>query len=456
MQDMAAEKSIISGIYQFGMKGFNEVSDIVSEECFTDLGNKATFACLTSLMVDQEAVDVGSLLSKANELSVVHLVDNTENINEILNFNIQLSSLRGLAHKLDKLRFIRESRNKLKETHDDLGKLNGSESFDEIVSTFETPVLDFSLSQENEETRLLYRDIEQRASFLEEEECDFVGLPTGFPSVDRFMGGGMRRKAITLWASRTGVGKSMMAGCISRHNAKDGVPILILDTEMSDEDQIVRSLANFSGVPISTIEQGKFKRDERERAAVWKAVRDLKNFPIYYRSVAGKSFDEVLSIARRWIVNTVGKSGGITNECLIVYDYFKLMGAEGMNNLQEYQALGFQISKMHDFCVKYDVPVLAFVQTNREDDIAQSDRLSWLASSVSIFSERTEEEVADHPEWGNLKIVPKKNRFGPGLLQGDYVCLNKIGSTAKIEEVGLKSNLLNRAKQDKEEKEVEF
>ena len=36
------------------------------------------------------------------------------------------------------------------------------------------------------------------------------------------------------------------------------------------------------------------------------------------------------------------------------------------NNIQEYQALGFQITSLHNLCVKLDIPCLSFVQLNRD------------------------------------------------------------------------------------------
>ena len=88
------------------------------------------------------------------------------------------------------------------------------------------------------------------------------------------------------------------------------------------------------------------------------------------------------------------------------------MGSEGISSsMQEYQVLGFQITQLHNFMVKYDVPCLSFVQLNRDgitkestDVVSGSDRLIWLCTSFSIFKMKSEEEIAED------KIEKRKNR----------------------------------------------
>jgi hypothetical protein len=114
--------------------------------------------------------------------------------------------------------------------------------------------------------------------------------------------------------------------------------------------------------------------------------------------------------------------------------------------MQEYQALGFQITKMNDFCIKYDLPCLSFVQLNREEEIAQSDRLQWLASTVAKFQMKSDEEVADDgDENGNRKLVIVKARHGSGLEYGNYINVKMNGAIAKLTEWYTRDELKNGA-----------
>jgi len=113
------------------------------------------------------------------------------------------------------------------------------------------------------------------------------------------------------------------------------------------------------------------------------------------------------------------------------------------NNIQEYQALGFQITSLHNTCVKLDVPCLAFVQLNRDgitkestDTVSGSDRLIWLCTSFTIFKNKSPEELAeDGLGAGNRKLVPVVARHGGGLDDGDYINMNIIGDKFIITEL---------------------
>ena len=135
---------------------------------------------------------------------------------------------------------------------------------------------------------------------------------------------------------------------------------------------------------------------------------------------------------------------GKTNDCIVVYDYLKLMSSSSItNNIQEYQALGFQITSLHNLAVKYDFPCLSFVQLNRDgitkestDAVSGSDRLIWLCTSFSIFKLKSAEELAeDGPSGGNRKLVTLKARHGAGLLDGNYINMNMIGSHSQLNEL---------------------
>ena len=130
--------------------------------------------------------------------------------------------------------------------------------------------------------------------------------------------------------------------------------------------------------------------------------------------------------------------------------------------MQEYQVLGFQITQLHNFMVKYDVPCLSFVQLNRDgitkestDVVSGSDRLIWLCTSFSIFKMKSEEEIAeDKIENGNRKLVPVVARHGCGLDDGDYISMNMFGSIGKLAEGRTRNELHNSARAREEGFEI--
>lgn len=101
------------------------------------------------------------------------------------------------------------------------------------------------------------------------------------------------------------------------------------------------------------------------------------------------------------------------------------------SNHQEYQYIGQILTDLHNFCIKYNLPILAGCQLNREGidredqgTLSASDRINWLASSVTLLKNKTDVDYASSPVTdGNKKFVIVKSRFGPGTGDGEYINL---------------------------------
>ena len=251
-------------------------------------------------------------------------------------------------------------------------------------------------------------------------------------------------------------GKTTLSGCMGfRIAAQQNIPVLNMDTEMTFKDHVHKTLAMASDCFIYDIETGKFAQKPQFNAKVKEVARKIQeqNVPYDHRSIAGMPFEEQLAIMRRWIIKKVGvDSEGKAKPCVIVYDYLKLMTSAGIgSNMAEFQALGFMMSSLHNFAVRYGIPILTFMQLNRDGinkegtDVASgSDRIVWLCSNFTIFKIKSDEEIAqDGIETGNRKLVPVVCRHGAGMEDGNYINCYMKGSTAKITEGKTKFQLMN-------------
>jgi hypothetical protein len=87
---------------------------------------------------------------------------------------------------------------------------------------------------------------------------------------------------------------------------------------------------------------------------------------------------------------------------------------------------------------------------NRQHEVSQSDRLIWLCNSFSKFETKEDTELADDgPEGGNRKLTVCETRYGGGLDDGDYICLNFERSINKITEIGARSAVLRQRESDR-------
>ncbi len=454
--DVASEKAVLAGICQYGSNSYVDVADIVNLKTFTLESNQLFFKCLEYCLKDKvdAKIDLASIFSAASALGLNHILekdDERKHIRAIMNFPIHQSNVRTMAKRIRKLQIAREASDVVDEIKSNLVGITGDEPIDHILGIVENPVYDFAIGLsdgKSDGTEKISEGLEAYVNYLIDHPVENIGISSGYPLYDAAIGGGFRRGTVNLIGARAKVGKTLLADNIAMYIAGvQKIPVLNLDTEMSKEDHWNRMLANISSVPIKEIETGKFANNQKKKEAVLKASAYLQQMPYEYKSIAGMPFEEVVSIMRRWIMKSVGlEDSGKAKPCLIIYDYLKLMNSEAIGkNMQEYQVLGFQMTGLHNFMVRYGAACLSFIQLNRDgitkedtDAASGSDRIIWLCSNFTIYKPKTDEEIAEElsltNERYNRKLVPIIARHGAGMESGDYINMKMTGSIGKIEE----------------------
>lgn len=439
-KNSAAERATLSGLVQFGQDAYSDISDICDVGCFVETDNQIIWRCVTEVLKSTDKVDIASIIAAGTSLGLSTSLNEKgqqDYIRSLFKFPILKENVRKQAGVLAKLDLARKAQIKAREAYMELAKVTGTEPLDEIIGKLEGPILDFGIGIDNEDsekTELIWEGMPELIRHLQENKGAIMGIPSPWARYNAAIGGGRRRGGVYLVGARPKTGKSSMALNDALHvSIKLNIPVLYLDTEMVKEGQQPRALAHLANIDINDIESGKFADNDFMKTKINEAYEANKQFPFYYRRVSGKEFSEILSIVRRWILKEVGQENGRTKDCIIIYDYFKLMSSDSLESMQEFQALGFQISALTDFCKKFDVACQSYVQLNRDgisketsDIISQSDRLLWLCSSFAILKRKTKEEILlDGPENGNTKLIPTvEQRHGPGLEEGDYININ--------------------------------
>lgn len=464
LKNVASERAVLAGLLQHGKECFLEVELFVNEESFTIENNKVLYKCIKHSFESGDVVGYTEILSSAKSLNLDEFVEKNDmlkHITGVMNTPVNINNVAEHAKKLKRLEFARIMQGKLRDIYLNLNKVTGDEDIASILSIAENPIQDVCLSFMKEDDlspKSIGEGIHAYLEHIKNNDGKSIGIPTGMSAFDKAIGGGLRRKCVDLIAARPKTGKSVLADNIALHIAGEyDIPVLMLDTEMSTEDHWNRIIANKSGVEINDVASGKFATDPEKVDSVTKSVEAIESIPYDYISIAGRPFDETLSIIKRWLLKRVGyDETGRLNDCVIIYDYLKLMTSSSINNnLAEFQVLGFQITSLHNFCVENDCPCLSFVQLNRDgitkestDVVSGSDRLVWLCTSFSIFKDKSDEEkVTDGINNGNKKLIPIVSRHGPGMEDEGYICLQMDGKFAKVREVGtireIKSNANN-------------
>lgn len=474
--DYAAERTVLAGIFHYGEEAYSDVSDIISQaSTFVDEVNQCLYNCFSHLIEKRELkkLDQSSVMAAAHELGYSFIFEKPDDLSQvrtIFNSQVRLDNVRYWAGQIRKLHIARLLKNQLESAIVDVSKVTGSESVDTILAIAENAVFDFSQLLDNNndnEPVKIGQGVREYFRHLAENPVDQVGISSGYKYYDEYIGGGFRRKTVSLLGARTGVGKSMISDNIALHvSTKLNIPVLYLDTEMSTQDHWHRLGANISDVEIRKLETGKFSKDKNMLIGVKRAIETLESSNLHYLNISGKPFEETISIMRRWVKKHVGfDENGKVKDCLIIFDYVKMMSSEGISAaLQEYQMLGFMMTSMHNFAVKHDVPIFSLVQLNRDgidkettDVVSGSDRVTWLATNLAVFKPKSDEEIANDGgyEHGTHKLIVIKARHGGGTPYGDYLNLIMVGDKARIVEGETHGNL-KKKKNKILEKEPEY
>jgi len=463
--DPAAERAVLAGIYNYGDEAYLDIADIIQESSFTIDSNVLIFKCIKRLFDSNNTkLDIASIYSAAEELGLSHVLskkEETQHLKAIIDFPVELDNVRKFAAKIRKLEIARLLRKQLELVQDKLLDVNGTEPVSSIIGMAEDGIFNFTslLNDADDKPAKIGEGLDNYIQNLIDNPIDQVGIPTGFPIYDKAIGGGLRRGTVNIIAARPKTGKTLLSDNIGFYIAnKLNIPVLNMDTEMAKEDHINRVLAMMTEVEINDIETGRFVESPEKQNKISEAVESLKKTKLFYKSIAGKPFEDQLSIMRRWLVKEVGlNDDGTAKDCVIFYDYLKLMDSAGISqDLKEYQLLGFMMTSLHNFAVRYKVPIVGFIQLNRDgitkestDTASGSDRIIWLCSNFTIFKRKSDEEIAeDGSDNGNRKLVPLISRHGGGLDDNDYINCNMKGWCAKITEGKTRLEIIHNNKSD--------
>jgi replicative DNA helicase len=137
-------------------------------------------------------------------------------------------------------------------------------------------------------------------------------IPTGFPSVDKMLGGGLRRRDLVALGGDIGAGKSALALGIALRVAQQGLGVAFLSGEMDEERLMERALAIEGRVAVDELRAAKMS--DQTRAGIGGAAVRLRGLPLTVLPLAADDFETV--VERLDPLRQLG---------LIVVDYLQLV-----------------------------------------------------------------------------------------------------------------------------------
>lgn len=452
MNDLEAEQAIIAAIIKYGRDGFLDVCDIIDGDSFSEYRHAVFYNTFKDIFEGNnppEKADGATFLGAASQHGWRQdIVDNKSYLSQLKSFDVDVSSVRRHAQTVKKNSIARELLERCHNIIGELQKVNGAtHTLEQILSTVEKPIYDFvaSLDGNNNGPQLLSDGLREYIDHLLNNPRDYVGIPSFCNLWNAASGGGYIEGQLSVYHARRGVGKSTFVLKEARHMAGNlGIPVLILDGEMTDVVAKERLLSAESSVKQWLIKTGKASTDQQAINKLNDGVEKVYDMPIYYYQMAGRSFDETLSVIRRWIARKVGmQSNGKANPSAIFYDYIKMNNSSSNSNKngEEWKILGNHATELANLAIRFHNIVIGMVQSNQQFNISQSDRISWVANTVCRFYEPELDDMVSNPNAGNRRMSFEKSRFGPGIRGDDSICFQLDGDICELTELGLESQL---------------
>jgi replicative DNA helicase len=233
-------------------------------------------------------------------------------------------------------------------------------------------------------------------------------VPTGFPSVDRLLGGGLRRRDLVVLGGDVGSGKSALALGFALRAAGVGQRVVFFSGEMDEDRLLERALAIESRTKIDDMRRGTLS--DEGRSAVGAAAVRIRDLPLHFFTLAGEPFDQALAPAWRH------------DPALVVVDYLQLLQAPSDRGTHDEDCAG-ALRALKALALDRRVACLALAQlphhvAKRDDPRPTLDDFGALGAVkqhadvvLAIFREEMYHPGAGLE--GATQLLVPKNRNGP-------------------------------------------
>ena len=148
------------------------------------------------------------------------------------------------------------------------------------------------------------------------------GFSSGFDRYDEAIGGYLERGCVNVIASRMKNGKSFIALNVALYVASQGIPVLYLDAELTEDIQMGRMTSIESKVFLTDIRNGQFALNKAQSWKVKDILDDVAELNLDYEVIGGFNIEAQVSTIRRWFSRSVGNDeDGRLNDGLVIQFY---------------------------------------------------------------------------------------------------------------------------------------
>jgi replicative DNA helicase len=233
-------------------------------------------------------------------------------------------------------------------------------------------------------------------------------VPSGYPSLDRVLGGGFRLQDLIVLGGDVGAGKSALVLGIAIRAAAAGHAVSYFSGEMDEDRLLERALALEGRVQIDEIRTADLT--DSTRAALGGAAVRLRDLPVSFHPLGGRTFEEALAPAFE------------DTTPLVVIDYLQLLPPPD-SRLTHEEDCAASVRVLKNLALSRSIACLLVAQlpllgSERPDHRPTLDDFGALGSVKQhgdlVLGIYREDMYASGPDVeGATELIVAKNRNGP-------------------------------------------
>jgi replicative DNA helicase len=354
-------------------------------------------------------IDAELIITEADSHGVLAQVGGYEYVSSIMNMDVPEDNIDYYIEKVLNASTKHQLYVSLSKNMENLEESAGNEdvSSSDLLGVVANDVM--TLSMQSKAVKEATNFAEGFDEFIAEKmqnPIEHYGMSTGFPILDRRIDG-LVNGSLTVFCARPGEGKSTFLLNIGKYVAYTlQKPVLYVDTEMTFDQVRPRLISMMSGVLERRIKHGGY--NDQELYNLQRAGELIKVGKYFHEFMPGYSVEKLVALYKKYKhVEDIG---------LAIFDYIKSPPGADFRNKKEYQLLGDVTTALHDLAGELDIPFICANQINRDDDVADSDRILRYTDNLMFFKPRTKDELDKirpfERDYGYHKLVIRKARFG--------------------------------------------
>ena len=464
MANVAAEFALLAGLCR-NPEFYFDVQQHLSVDDFTTKAHQRFYVVLQRLLMNAQGdlvVTHAGLVAEATALGFKDFIEVTRE-GELIDACLEHESSRADTGR-SFLQVKRESvKHGYKMTLKQLAKYLDETTDDtsDIIEHVDNSMIDLSNKLQGSVDDEIIHLPERALDVIEDlaEHPGELGVDIGFPTWQRAIGG-IRNGTVTFVAATAKAGKSQI-GARAAVELSRYMPVLYCDSELNEIAQSVRAFGMHAEVNYEILETGYWKSDphkiqrdgyDKTFATQCQLARtviedediraEFQARKLFYKKMTGMTAREMLPFLRRWVTQNAGLDTQTRQaRCLIVWDYVKLARIDEVKALGvgAHDILGDTCMALHDFAEEFNLPILAFGQTNRQMDkdltmIAGAKKITELVDSITLWHKKDAEDIVRAPN-GTHEMHILASRYGKGV--STHIDVSADLGIGKFKELGV-------------------